>query len=105
MNRSFFLTHLLHRRAFWLFPGALLVLLAGLIGDAQARPEAQEVLPTFTVDTTSDVIEGYDWPLGTVVQISIDDPATSQNPDFQGNATAEEDPNWPTRFNLAFGGQ
>lgn len=105
MNRSFFLTRLFQRKAYWLVPGALLLLLGGLIGNAQARPEAQEIYPTIAVDTTAETVEGNDWPLGTTVQISIDDPGTSLNPDFQGSAIAEEDPYVPTRLGLYFGGQ
>ncbi|MBI5943074.1 MAG: PKD domain-containing protein [Chloroflexi bacterium] len=42
--------------------------------------------PRFSVHPDDDWMEGYDWTPGATVNISIDDPATPQNPDKTGSA-------------------
>lgn len=42
--------------------------------------------PNISVHPDEDWLEGYDWPAGVTVDISIDDPATPNHPDFTGSA-------------------
>ncbi len=41
--------------------------------------------PNVSVHPDDDWLEGYDWPAGVTVNISIDDPATQTNPDLSRN--------------------
>ena len=87
MNHSFFLTRLFQRKAYWLVPSALLLLLGALIGDAQARPEAQWVYDHhFMADATSDSIQGWNWTPETTVQVTINDPGTPAEPDYSASS-------------------
>jgi len=62
----------------------------------------------FPYHTTShpdeDRVEGYGWPLGTPVNIQVDDPVTPGNPDFSGQ-TAPDMAVGYAAFNLNFHGQ
>lgn len=105
MDNSIFSSGFLWRRALWIVPCALLLLLCGLVGYAQAHPAEQASIPYIEVNPDWDYISGINWPLGSDVQISIDDPATGQNPDYQFSAIAAEDPHEQTFFTLYFGSQ
>ncbi len=48
--------------------------------------------PNFGVDPDTDELFGADWARGSSVTISIDDPGTPEEPDFQ--TTADTDPGW-----------
>jgi hypothetical protein len=52
--------------------------------------------PTIGVDVDIDRVQGWDWPLGETVSFEIDDPFTTENPDYTNSATvhsADWDPN------------
>ncbi len=52
--------------------------------------------PRFAAFPEWDFIEGWDWPLGALVHLSIDDPATPADPDYVDDQTVgyhPEDPN------------
>ncbi len=48
--------------------------------------------PWFTVFPQQDVVEGWDWPLGTVLQLTVDDPATPGEVDFAAEETVVHTP-------------
>lgn len=61
--------------------------------------------PHFAVFPEWEYIEGWEWPVGAVVHLTIDDPATLQSPDYSGDEPVVPlpwDPNqlWVT-FNFA----
>ncbi len=43
--------------------------------------------PSFTDFPEGEIVEGWDWPLGAVIHLSIEDPATELSPDFEQDAT------------------
>jgi hypothetical protein len=45
--------------------------------------------PTIGVDVNLDRVQGWDWPLGATVSFEIDDPLTSENPDYTNAVTVE----------------
>ncbi len=62
--------------------------------------------PTFGVRANHDNIEGWQWDEGATVTITIDDPSTPENPDYDDTTTvgiADWDPN-QTWFTLELGG-
>ena len=65
--------------------------------DEDATNVSWQILnPVFSVHQDEDWLEGYDWPTGVTVNISIDDPSTPQNPDKTGSAvvgTSDWNPN------------
>ncbi|MBK7453524.1 MAG: PKD domain-containing protein [Anaerolineales bacterium] len=62
--------------------------------DEDATNVSWQILnPFFSVHQDEDWLEGYDWPTGVTVNISIDDPSTPQNPDKTGSAVVG-DSNW-----------
>lgn len=46
----------------------------------------------FTAFPEQDVIEGWDWPLGAELHMSIDDPSTEVSPDYEQSETVEYAP-------------
>lgn len=62
--------------------------------------------PMIGARANADRVEGSDWPLGTVVTLTIEDPATPTSPDYQASTTVEPapwDPN-QTWFHIDFPG-
>ena len=52
--------------------------------------------PIIGVDVDIDRVQGWDWPLGAMVNFEIDDPLTSENPDYTNSVIVEAadwDPN------------
>lgn len=45
--------------------------------------------PTIGIDVDIDRVQGWDWPLGATVGFEIDDPLTSENPDYTNAVTVE----------------
>lgn len=63
--------------------------------------------PTIGVRANWDNLEGWEWPLGTTVYLTIDDPATQDEADYTASATvgiADWDPN-QTWFSMDFADQ
>ncbi|MEK7324238.1 MAG: ABC transporter substrate-binding protein, partial [Chloroflexota bacterium] len=63
--------------------------------------------PKFGVRANWDKVEGWQWPLGATVEVAIDDPVTSEDPDATWSGTAaacDYDPNQAC-LNIGFGGQ
>jgi hypothetical protein len=75
-------------------------------GDAnEANPPPPPANPRFSVFPEWEYVEGWDWPLGAVVHLAIDDPGTEDSPDYWQDETVVPtswDPNqtWVT-FNFA----
>ncbi len=51
------------------------------------KVQAQEHNPWFTVFPEQGVVEGWDWPLDTVIHMTIEDPSTEVSPDFERDGT------------------
>ena len=62
--------------------------------------------PSFAVRLFDAQVDGWEWPLGAVVTMTIDDPATSQTPDYTDTnivVVAEWDPNQTSvRFDFSY---
>jgi hypothetical protein len=62
--------------------------------------------PTLVAFPEAGVVEGLDWPLGSVVHLSIDDPATGISPDFERDGTVGQRPGIPgTHVRIGFEGE
>jgi len=54
---------------------------------AMGSVSAQEPNPMFTVFPEQGVVEGWEWPMGAVVHMEIDDPGTTDSPDYWQDET------------------
>jgi len=59
---------------------------------AMGSAYAQEPSPWLVAFPEWDFVEGYEWPMGTLVHLMIDDPATEDSPDMESDDTAELSP-------------
>jgi hypothetical protein len=59
---------------------------------AMGSATAQAPEPWFTVFLEQGVVEGWNWPLGAAMHLSIDDPATQTSPDLAQDGTMEPIP-------------
>ncbi|MFZ5920951.1 MAG: BMP family ABC transporter substrate-binding protein [Chloroflexota bacterium] len=48
--------------------------------------------PTFGVRANTDQVEGWEWPLGATVTVTVDDPSTPAEPDATGSAVVYDAP-------------
>jgi hypothetical protein len=54
----------------------------------------------------SEAVDGLDWPLGSVVHLTIDDPGTAASPDFEQDGTMGQRPGIPgTHVRIDFEGE
>jgi hypothetical protein len=51
------------------------------------RASAQEPVPWFTAFPAQEAVEGWDWPLGVTLHLTIDDPNTGTLPDHEQDET------------------
>lgn len=79
-------THLKFKRMFVNFLSIFIVL--AMAFPAVGSASAQEPAPWLIAFPEWDSVEGYDWPLGAVIHLAIDDPATEASPDHEQDETA-----------------
>ncbi len=54
--------------------------------------------PTFGVRANTDQVEGWEWTLGSTITVTVDDPATTADPDITRTAVVYEAPWNPAEF-------
>ncbi|MBK8420699.1 hypothetical protein [Candidatus Villigracilis saccharophilus] len=68
------------------------------ISDYFTVPEA--VNPFIIVQPNEDRVFGFDWPVGALLELEIDDPATPQSPDYTASQIFIESDDWRNGFEL-----
>jgi len=56
--------------------------------------------PFIIVQPNEDRVFGFDWPVGTLLELEIDDPETSQSPDYTASQVFVESDDWGNGFEL-----
>jgi oligopeptide transport system substrate-binding protein len=69
----------------------ILALAVSALGPGEWRLARAQAGPTLRVDSYNFSAEGYEWPLGAQVTLSVEDPETDASPDYTAAATL--DPN------------
>jgi len=70
------------------------MVIAAMVFSVTGKVNAQDYNPWFTVFPEQGVVEGWDWPLGETVKMTIYDPNTSSSYSKNGVVTDSEGSNW-----------
>jgi PKD repeat protein len=97
----------LKSRLFSLLVTASLLFQAGYTTPVLASPQGDPGSnPSFAARPNEERVEGWGWPLGAVITLEVDDPATEQSPDYSDIQTVQSAP-WDssqTWFDFSFQG-